>query len=61
MKLSIIIPCFNEEKTIAKIVDKIAMFKTLEKEIIIVDDCSNDRSREIIEEISKTQVICSKS
>ena len=53
MKLSIIIPCFNEEKTIAKIVDKIAMFKTLEKEIIIVDDCSNDRSREIIEEISK--------
>ena len=53
MKLSIIIPCFNEEKTIAKIVDKIAMFKTLEKEIIIVDDCSNDSSREIIEEISK--------
>lgn len=53
MKLSIIIPCFNEEKTIAKIVAKVAMFKTLEKEIIIVDDCSNDSSREIIEEISK--------
>jgi len=53
MNLSIIIPCFNEEKTIAKIVAKVAMFKTLEKEIIIVDDCSNDSSREIIEEISK--------
>ena len=53
MKLSIIIPCFNEEKTIEKIVAKVAMFKTLEKEIIIIDDCSSDNSREIIEKISQ--------
>tara|TARA_B100000795_G_C22603201_1_gene362086 strand:+ start:14 stop:706 length:693 start_codon:yes stop_codon:yes gene_type:complete len=53
MKLSIIIPCFNEEKTIEKIVAKVAMFKTLEKEIIIIDDCSSDSSREIIEKISQ--------
>tara|TARA_B100000787_G_scaffold167528_1_gene154466 strand:+ start:869 stop:1561 length:693 start_codon:yes stop_codon:yes gene_type:complete len=53
MKLSIIIPCFNEEKTIEKIVAKVAMFKTLEKEIIIIDDCSSDSSREIIKKISQ--------
>ena len=53
MKLSIIIPCFNEEKTIEKIVAKVLMFKTLEKEIIIVDDCSTDNSREIIKKICK--------
>ncbi len=53
MKLSIIIPCFNEEKTIEEIVAKVAMFKTLEKEIIIIDDCSSDNSREIIEKISQ--------
>ena len=37
MKISIIIPCFNEEKTLSKIVDKVLKFKSYEKEIIIVD------------------------
>ncbi len=48
MKLSIIVPCYNEEKTIKKIVEKILEFNLYEKEIIIVDDCSTDKSREII-------------
>ena len=48
MKLSIIVPCYNEEKTIKKIVEKILEFNLYEKEIIIVDDCSTDNSREII-------------
>ena len=53
MKLSIIIPCFNEEKTLEKIVTKVLNFKTLVKEIIIVDDYSIDNSRAIIKKISK--------
>lgn len=52
MKLSIIIPCFNEEKTIEQVVNKVLKFKTLEKEILIIDDCSVDNSREIIKKIS---------
>ena len=48
MIISIIVPCYNEEKTIKKIVKKILQFNLYEKEIIIVDDCSTDNSREII-------------
>ena len=60
MKLSIIIPCFNEEKTIEQVVNKVLKFKTLEKEILIIDDCSVDDSREIIKKISNlnTSVKC---
>ncbi len=51
MKLSIIIPCYNEEKTISQIVDKVDEFKSFAKEIIIVNDCSSDSSKKIIENI----------
>ena len=46
MKLSIIIPCFNEIKTIDKIVDKIKKAYKEQHEIIIIDDFSTDGSRE---------------
>ena len=48
MKLSIIIPVFNEIKTIKTIVDKILNLKNLEIQIIIIDDYSTDGSRETI-------------
>ena len=52
LKLSVIIPCFNEKKTIEKILNKILLsLKTnnlQDYEIIIVDDCSKDGSREIL-------------
>ena len=48
MKLSIIIPVFNEIKTIKTIVDRILNLKDLDIQIIIVDDYSTDGSREII-------------
>ena len=51
MKISIIIPCFNEEKTLSKIVDKVLKFKSCEKEIIIVDDCSTDNTANIINDL----------
>ena len=46
MKLSIIIPCFNEISTIDKILEAIQNSKYENKEIIIVDDCSTDGTRE---------------
>lgn len=50
MKLSIIIPVFNEEKTIGEIIKKIRSLQipSVEKEIIIVDDGSSDNSVKII-------------
>tara|TARA_B100000900_G_scaffold412527_1_gene434517 strand:- start:1841 stop:2533 length:693 start_codon:yes stop_codon:yes gene_type:complete len=53
MKLSIIIPCFNEEKTIKILVEKVLRYNLHEKEIIIVDDCSKDKSRDIIQLLAK--------
>ncbi len=49
--LSIIIPAYNEEKTIHLILDKVLavrLIADIRKEIVIVDDCSRDKSKEAI-------------
>ena len=51
MKISIIIPCFNEEKTLNEIVNKVLCFKSFDKELIIVDDCSSDNTPVIINDL----------
>ena len=51
MKLSIIIPVFNELNTIETIVDKINDLQSLKKEIIIVDDFSNDGTTSILKNV----------
>lgn len=49
MKLSIVIPVYNEEATIEKVIEKVKSVEIpLDKEIIIVDDCSKDRTRDIL-------------
>lgn len=48
LKLSIIIPCFNERETIENIVDAVEASTVGQKEIIIVDDCSIDGTRDIL-------------
>ena len=50
MKLSVIIPCFNEIKTINQIVEKIKAEKNYSKEIIIIDDFSTDGTRELLKD-----------
>jgi len=53
--LSIIIPCFNEEKTLEQLVSRVlaADVRGLEREIIIVDDASRDRSPEIADDLAR--------
>ena len=52
--LSLVVPCYNEEKTLRGIVEKVLALRSesLKLEIIIVDDCSRDRSREVAEELA---------
>lgn len=50
-KLSIIIPVYNEERTIAQVVDCVlstALPPDMEREIVIVDDGSKDRTKEVL-------------
>ena len=52
MTISIIIPVFNEKKTINFIIDKIHELKNLEKEIIIIDDKSTDGTKKILKNLN---------
>lgn len=54
MKLSIIIPCYNEQKTISFILDKVRNLKDYDKEIIVVDDCSTDGTKEILKKLENS-------
>ena len=51
-KLSIVIPAYNEGKTIHRILDKVrdvVLISEVEKEVIIVNDCSTDNTAEAVE------------
>ncbi|MDD4761543.1 MAG: glycosyltransferase family 2 protein [Candidatus Pacebacteria bacterium] len=58
MKLSIIIPVFNEEKTLKEVINKIEMVNligNLEREIVLVEDASRDLTGKIMEEYEKKE------
>src|SRR6266487_3910721 len=54
MKVSIVIPCYNEKATIEKIVQAVREAPIQNKEIIIVDDGSHDGTQTVLSEIAKT-------
>jgi glycosyltransferase involved in cell wall biosynthesis len=56
MKLSIVIPCYNETRTIASILEAVRNAPWPDKEIIVVDDCSKDGTRERLQGELRTQV-----
>lgn len=59
MKLSVIIPVYNEQNTIVQIINKIKGVKldNFEKEIIVVDDGSNDGTRDLIKKFESLDKI----
>ncbi len=56
MKLSIIIPCFNEAKTILKLLEAVKSSPIENKEIIIVDDGSTDGTKDLIMSLNDSEV-----
>ena len=56
MLISVLIPCFNEKKTIEEIVNRINDLKDLNLEIIIIDDNSNDGTKELLKDKIKDKV-----
>jgi glycosyltransferase involved in cell wall biosynthesis len=54
VKLSVVIPCFNEERTLRRCIDRVIGLSAedLEIEIIVVDDCSNDQSYSIARDLA---------
>lgn len=56
MKLSIIIPCYNESATILSLIDAVKQSPVANKEIIIVDDGSKDGTRDILSTLKDPDV-----
>jgi glycosyltransferase involved in cell wall biosynthesis len=48
--LSIVIPCYNEVSTLRELIDRVLSSPIERKEIIIVDDCSKDGTRALLEQ-----------
>ncbi|MFC1498197.1 glycosyltransferase family 2 protein [Verrucomicrobiota bacterium] len=54
MKLSIVIPVYNESSTLEEIVKRVmAVDAGMDKEIVLIDDCSVDGTRDILEKLKK--------
>ncbi len=58
-KISLVIPCYNESRTIRELLARVeaVQFPGWSKEIIVVDDCSKDSTREILAEYESRMII----
>ena len=58
MKLTVIIPVYNEEKSILEVINRVKNVKLneIEKEIIIVDDFSTDSTKELLEKLKDSRI-----
>src|SRR5246127_189840 len=50
MKVSIVIPCYNEKKSIEHVVEAVRNAPLENREIVVVDDCSNDGTQTLLKE-----------
>jgi len=56
MKLSVVIPCFNEEGTIVALLEAVKASPYPEKEIIVVNDCSNDNTGALLDGLENEEI-----
>ncbi|MDQ1333778.1 MAG: hypothetical protein QG552_728 [Thermodesulfobacteriota bacterium] len=56
MKLSIVIPCYNEKEHLPELISRVISSPVDEKEIILVDDCSTDGTTDLIRTRIETTV-----
>lgn len=56
MRLSVVIPCYNELHTLEKIIEAVKSADLGDPEIIIVDDCSTDGTRQLLKDKVEGQV-----
>jgi len=56
MKLSVLIPVYNEESTVEEVLRRVHAVD-LEKEIIVVDDCSTDRTPQILSTLQRDDLV----
>jgi glycosyltransferase involved in cell wall biosynthesis len=49
VKLSVLVPCFNESRTISTVLEAIRASAVPNLEVVVIDDCSNDGTRELLE------------
>jgi glycosyltransferase involved in cell wall biosynthesis len=55
MRLSVLIPVFNEEGTVKNLLDRV-LAVPVDKEVIVVDDCSKDRTWDVLQSINDPRV-----
>jgi len=53
MRLSVVIPVYNEKTTISEIIRRVKSVSGIDMEIIIVDDCSTDGTRDILKQLER--------
>jgi len=53
MRLSVVIPVYNEKTTISEIIRRVKSVSGIDMEIIIVDDCSTDGTRDILKKLER--------
>lgn len=56
VRLSVVIPCYNEVKTLSSVLNSVNESPGPEKEIIVIDDGSTDGTRKLLEEDRKSVV-----
>jgi glycosyltransferase involved in cell wall biosynthesis len=55
MKLSVIMPAFNEEKTIALALDRLLKVKAV-SEVVVIDDASTDSTKKVVKQFNDTRI-----
>jgi dolichol-phosphate mannosyltransferase len=54
MRISVIVPVYNEEKTVAQVLNALSQV-SLDMEVVVVDDASTDRTWEILQELRQQE------